>query len=112
MRVRVQVMAKEIFNPNLALFVCIPEGSSTYQPNPLAVIQTDGVNDFKDYFRFVGRFVGKALYDKQLLNAYFTRCASARRLASHTRCPAGFPVPQRPDPARLARTSVAMHHEI
>ena len=63
-----------MFNPDLALFVSVPEGSCTYQPNPLAIIQSERLVDFKDYFRFVGRVVGKALLDGQLLNAYFTRC--------------------------------------
>lgn len=66
-------MAREIFNPNLALFVNVPEGGTTFQPNPNSVVQNDrGVNHL-DFFKFVGRLVGKALYDGQLIDAYFTR---------------------------------------
>ena len=66
-------MAREMFNPNLALFVCVPEGGATFQPNPSSVIQNDrGINHL-DFFRFVGRVVGKALHDGQLIDAYFTR---------------------------------------
>jgi hypothetical protein len=36
-----QVMAREIFNPNLALFVSVPEGGSTFQPNPNSIVQND-----------------------------------------------------------------------
>ena len=62
-----------MFNPNLALFVCVPEGGATFQPNPSSVIQNDrGINHL-DFFRFVGRVVGKALHDGQLIDAYFTR---------------------------------------
>lgn len=69
-----QVMAREMFDPNLALFIPVPlEGGTTFQPNPNSIIQSDrGINHL-DYFRFVGRIVGKALYDGQLIDAYFTR---------------------------------------
>ncbi|GAX74557.1 hypothetical protein CEUSTIGMA_g2006.t1, partial [Chlamydomonas eustigma] len=68
-----QVMAREIFDPNLALFIPVPEGGTTFQPNPNSVIQSDrGINHL-DYFKFVGRIVGKALHDGQLIDAYFTR---------------------------------------
>jgi hypothetical protein len=49
-------MAREIFNPNLALFVNVPEGGTTFQPNPNSVVQNDrGVNHL-DFFKFVGRW--------------------------------------------------------
>ncbi|KAL6759433.1 hypothetical protein V8C86DRAFT_3013524 [Haematococcus lacustris] len=67
------VMAREVFNPNLALFVQVPERGTTFQPNPNSIVQSDrGINHL-DYFRFVGRLVGKALHDGQLIDAYFTR---------------------------------------
>jgi hypothetical protein len=34
-------MAREIFNPDLALFVSVPEGGTTFQPNPNSIIQND-----------------------------------------------------------------------
>lgn len=37
----------------------MPEGGTTFQPNPSSVVQSDrGINHL-DYFRFVGRVVGK-----------------------------------------------------
>jgi len=68
-----QVMAREIFNPNLALFVNVPEGGTTFQPNPNSIVQNDRGISHLDFFKFVGRLVGKALYDGQLIDAYFTR---------------------------------------
>ena len=71
----VQVMAREIFNPNFSLFVPVPMGGSTFQPNPNSVVQNDearGTNHL-DFFKFVGRVVGKALHDGQYIDAYFTR---------------------------------------
>jgi len=61
------ILAREIFNPNIALFELSHEGC--YQPNPNSVINPEHLS----YFRFVGRLVGKALFDEVLLNAYFTR---------------------------------------
>lgn len=70
-----QVMAREIFNPNFSLFVAVPEAGTTFQPNPNSVVQNDEVRgtNHLDFFRFVGRIVGKALYDGQLIDAHFTR---------------------------------------
>lgn len=68
-------MAREMFNPNFSLFVPTPEGGTTFQPNPNSVVQNDearGTNHL-DFFKFVGRVVGKALYDGQFIDAYFTR---------------------------------------
>ena len=70
-----QVMAREIFNPNFSLFVQVPEHGTTFQPNANSVVQNDearGTNHL-DFFKFVGRIIGKALYDGQLIDAFFTR---------------------------------------
>lgn len=68
-------MAREIFNPNFSLFVQVPEHGTTFQPNANSVVQNDearGTNHL-DFFKFVGRIIGKALYDGQLIDAFFTR---------------------------------------
>jgi hypothetical protein len=73
--VSIQVMAREMFNPNFSLFVPVPEGGTTFQPNPNSTVQNDearGTNHL-DFFKFVGRIVGKALYDGMFVDAYFTR---------------------------------------
>lgn len=62
------ILAKEMFNPNYALFTATEDGC-TFQPN-----QHSGINpDHLSFFRFVGRIVGKALADGYLLDAHFTR---------------------------------------
>lgn len=64
-----------MFNPNFSLFVPVPEGGNTFQPNPNSIVQNDearGTNHL-DFFKFVGRVVGKALYDGMFVDAYFTR---------------------------------------
>lgn len=62
------ILAKEMFNPNYALFMSTEDGC-TFQPNPNSSINPDDMR----YFRFVGRIVGKAVVDGFLLDAHFTR---------------------------------------
>lgn len=62
------ILSKEIFNPNYCLFLPSQSGN-TFQPNPNSYIN----NQDKQYFKFVGRIVGKALFDGHMLEAYFTR---------------------------------------
>jgi len=62
-------LAKEIFNPNYALFVQAGGKACTYHPNPLS-----GVNrEHLQFFKFIGRVVGKAIHDGHNLEAWFTR---------------------------------------
>ena len=62
-------------NPDISLFHPVPEGALTYQPNANSIVQNDEARgvDHLDFFRFVGRIVGKALFDGQHIDAYFTR---------------------------------------
>ncbi|CAE7632247.1 unnamed protein product [Symbiodinium microadriaticum] len=62
------VLSREIFNPNYCLFTGAADGA-TFQPNPLSNINTNHL----DYFIFVGRVIGKAVVDGQLLDGHFTR---------------------------------------
>ena len=68
-------MARKMVNPDISLFHPVPEGSLTHQPNPNSIVQNDEARgvDHLDFFRFVGRLVGKALFDGQSIDAYFTR---------------------------------------
>ena len=63
-----EILAKDMFNPNYGLFIATSEGT-TYQPNPNSFVNPDHLQ----YFRFVGRIVGKAVADGILLEAHFTR---------------------------------------
>jgi hypothetical protein len=62
-------LAKEIFNANYCLFDNATHDNITFQPNPYSHINSHHL----DYFRFVGRIIGKAICDGQLLDAHFTR---------------------------------------
>ncbi|KAI9099723.1 hypothetical protein DFS34DRAFT_502229 [Phlyctochytrium arcticum] len=63
------VLARQMFNPDYALFRPSAVDKVTYQPNRLSFINPDHLL----YFKFVGRVIGKAIYDGRLLDAYFTR---------------------------------------
>jgi E3 ubiquitin-protein ligase HUWE1 len=62
-------LALQMFNPDYALFRPSAADRVTYQPN-----RASGINpDHLFYFKFVGRIIGKAIYDGRLLDAHFTR---------------------------------------
>ena len=65
---RYVILSREIFNPNYGLFI-ESEDAPTYQPNPLSSVNTEHLS----YFKFVGRIIGKAIADNQVLDAFFTR---------------------------------------
>lgn len=64
-----RILAREIFNPNYALFSPCGADRLTYQPNPASWINPDHLR----YFKFVGRILGKAIYDQRLLDGHFAR---------------------------------------
>ncbi|CAA3008577.1 E3 ubiquitin- ligase UPL2-like [Olea europaea subsp. europaea] len=63
-----QLLSRVIFDKMALLFTTVGN-ESTFQPNPNSVYQTEHLS----YFKFVGRVVGKALLDGQLLDVHFTR---------------------------------------
>lgn len=64
-----QILAREMFNPDYALFAPCAADRTTYQPNRMS-----SVNEMHlAFFKFIGRIIGKAIYDGRLLDAYFTR---------------------------------------
>lgn len=57
-----------MFNPNYSLFILSSSGA-TYQPNPKSYVERDHLK----YFKFIGRMIGKALFDQCLLECYFVK---------------------------------------
>jgi E3 ubiquitin-protein ligase HUWE1 len=71
-----QVLVQQIFNPNYALFNPMASDRLTYHPNPLS-----GINDVHlSYFSFVGRVIGKAMYESRPLDCHFSRAVYKRML--------------------------------
>jgi hypothetical protein len=52
------LLSKQMFDENLALFIKADNGS-TYFPNPKSTVQ----NNFIELFNFVGKIIGKALWE-------------------------------------------------
>jgi hypothetical protein len=66
------LLSKEIFNPNFMYFKLAGNGV-TYIPNENSGYFNDSTIDHIDFFRFVGKVIGKAIYDGFLLECHFTR---------------------------------------
>lgn len=64
-----QILARQMFDPNNALFQPCAADKLTYQPNKNSWINQEHLS----FFKFVGRVIGKAIYDGRLLDAYFAR---------------------------------------
>ncbi|OMJ87502.1 hypothetical protein SteCoe_10754 [Stentor coeruleus] len=63
-----ELLSREMFNPNYALFIPSANGVS-FQPNSMSSINSEHIQ----FFKFVGRIIGKALCDGYSLDLYFTR---------------------------------------
>ena len=64
-----QILARQMFNPNYALFQPCAADKLTYQPNRASYVNPEHLS----FFKFVGRVIGKAIFDSRLLDAYFAR---------------------------------------
>ncbi|XP_066927721.1 E3 ubiquitin-protein ligase HUWE1-like isoform X2 [Clytia hemisphaerica] len=63
------IMARELFNPDYALFMTSQGEKATYLPNRNSECNPNHLS----YFKFAGRIVAKAIFDNKLLDCYFTR---------------------------------------
>jgi E3 ubiquitin-protein ligase HUWE1 len=63
------ILARQMFDPNNALFQPCAADRQTYQPNKNSWVNPEHLS----FFKFVGRIIGKAIYDGRLLDAYFAR---------------------------------------
>jgi E3 ubiquitin-protein ligase HUWE1 len=71
-----QAMARQMFDPNYALFVPVSSDRTTFHPNNLSGINEEHLL----FFKFIGRIIGKALYEGRLLDCYFSRAVYKRIL--------------------------------
>lgn len=64
-----QVLSRQMFNPDYALFLPVTSDKTTFHPN-----RTSWVNpEHLSFFKFIGRVIGKAIYDNCFLDCHFTR---------------------------------------
>ncbi|KAK4198469.1 putative E3 ubiquitin-protein ligase TOM1-like protein [Triangularia verruculosa] len=71
-----QVLARQMFDPNYALFIPVSSDRTTFHPNQLSSINEEHLM----FFKFIGRIIGKALYEGRLLDCYFSRAVYKRIL--------------------------------
>ncbi|TQN70708.1 E3 ubiquitin-protein ligase TOM1-like protein, partial [Colletotrichum shisoi] len=71
-----QVLSRQMFDANYALFIPVSSDRTTFHPNKLS-----GINDeHLMFFKFIGRIIGKALYEGRVLDCYFSRAVYKRIL--------------------------------
>ena len=71
-----QVLAKQMFNEDYALFNRVASDRTTFHPNP-----SSGINpEHLMFFRFIGRIIGKALYEGRVLDCHFSRAVYRKML--------------------------------
>jgi E3 ubiquitin-protein ligase HUWE1 len=64
-----QVLSRQMFNPDYALFTPVASDRTTFHPN-----RTSWVNpEHLSFFKFIGRIIGKAIFDYKLLDCHFSR---------------------------------------
>ncbi|RAL03966.1 E3 ubiquitin-protein ligase TOM1 [Aspergillus ibericus CBS 121593] len=64
-----QVLARGMFNPNYALFIPVASDRTTFHPNRLSGVNAEHLM----FFKFIGRIIGKALYEGRVLDCHFSR---------------------------------------
>jgi len=69
-------MARQMFLADYALFNSVASDRTTFHPNPLSAINPEHLV----FFKFVGRIIGKALYEGRHLDAHFSRAVYRRIL--------------------------------
>ena len=63
------VMARQMFNPDFALFTPVAADRTTFHPNTLSEVNPEHL----EFFKFIGRVIGKALYEGRVLDCHFSR---------------------------------------
>lgn len=74
-----QVLARGMFNPNYALFIPVASDRTTFHPNRLSGINSEHLM----FYKFIGRIIGKALYEGRVLDCHFSRAVYKCILGRH-----------------------------
>lgn len=64
-----QVLTRQMFDPGYALFIPVSSDRTTFHPNHLSTINPEHLS----FFKFIGRIIGKALYEGRVLDCHFSR---------------------------------------
>ncbi|AOA69338.1 E3 ubiquitin-protein ligase [Komagataella phaffii] len=71
-----QVLSRQMFNPDYALFIPVASDKTTFHPNRTSYINPEHLS----FFKFIGRIIGKAVYDNCFLDCHFSRAVYKRIL--------------------------------
>ena len=71
-----QVLSRQMFNPDYALFTPVAADRTTFHPNRLSAVNPEHFM----FFKFIGRIIGKALYEGRVLDCHFSRAVYKRIL--------------------------------
>lgn len=71
-----QVLTRAMFDPNYVLFQPVSSDRTTFHPNKASYVNEEHLN----FFKFIGRIIGKAVYEQRLLDCYFSRAMYKRIL--------------------------------
>lgn len=71
-----QVLSRQMFNPDYALFTPVATDSNTYHPNRTSYINPEHLS----FFKFIGKVIGKAIFDNCYLDCHFSRAVYKRLL--------------------------------
>ncbi|KAG0646144.1 HECT-type E3 ubiquitin transferase [Hyphodiscus hymeniophilus] len=71
-----QVLSRQMFDPGYALFIPVSSDRTTFHPNQLSSVNEEHLM----FFKFIGRIIGKALYENRVLDCHFSRAVYKRIL--------------------------------
>jgi E3 ubiquitin-protein ligase HUWE1 len=71
-----QALSRQMFDPQYALFINVASDSTTFHPNPLSGVNSEHLS----FFKFIGRIIGKAMYEGRVLDCHFSRAVYKRML--------------------------------
>lgn len=71
-----QVLSRQMFDPGYALWVPVSSDRTTFHPNHMSEVNPEHLM----FFKFIGRIIGKALYETRVLDCHFSRAVYKRIL--------------------------------
>lgn len=71
-----QVLSRQMFNPDYALFTPVASDRTTFHPSNKSKVNEEHLL----FFKFIGRIIGKALYEGRPLDCHFSRAVYKRIL--------------------------------
>jgi E3 ubiquitin-protein ligase HUWE1 len=72
-----QVLSRQMFDPGYALFIPVSSDRTTFHPNHMSNVNPEHLL----FFKFIGRVIGKALYEGRVLDCHFSRAVYKRILS-------------------------------